>query len=68
MVNCPQYNFMLLMHCLWHVKGVAVKYFSAIHAPAKRIFWVHRVGQCMVWTDDSTIPVVIFLMLAIYLD
>ena len=31
---------MLFKHCLWHVKGVAAKYFSVIHAPAKRIFWV----------------------------
>jgi len=32
----------LFQHCLWHVKGVAAKYFSVIHAPAKRIFWVNR--------------------------
>jgi len=39
-LNCPKYNFMFLYHCLWHVKGVAAKYFSVIHAPAKRIFGV----------------------------
>jgi len=30
---------MLFQHCFWHVKGVAAKYFSVIHAPAKRIFF-----------------------------
>jgi hypothetical protein len=39
---------MLLKHCLWHVKGVAAKYFSALHAPAKRIFRVKyiRLSVC----------------------
>jgi hypothetical protein len=29
---------MLFRNWLWHLKGVAAKYFSVIHAPAKRIF------------------------------
>jgi len=40
----PQHNFMLFKNWLWHLRGVAAKYFSVIHAPAKRIFRVYPFG------------------------